>query len=147
VAASARKKKVLFVCIGNMCRSQMAEGFARSIAGDLVEPYSAGTNHTGEVSRQAMAAMEERGIDISRQYSKGLGDVPLLEMDYVVTMGCCSANELCPVTYAGNKIDWPIEDPIGRPIDVFRRVRDDIERRVRELLETIWKENNISSER
>ncbi len=147
VAEGARKKKILFVCVGNMCRSQMAEGFARHIAGDFVEPYSAGTNHSGEVSKQAIAVMEERGIDISLQHSKGLGEVPLDQMDYVVTMGCCSANELCPVTYAGEKIDWPVEDPVGRPADVFRRVRDDIERKVRQLLETIWKENNISSER
>ncbi|MBI4721051.1 MAG: arsenate reductase ArsC [Chitinivibrionia bacterium] len=129
-----------------MCRSQMAEGFARHIAGDLVEPYSAGTNHSGVLSKDACAAMEEIGIDISRQYSKGLGDVPLDEMDYVVTMGCCSASQLCPVTYAGEKIDWPIEDPVGRPMDVFRRVRDDIESRVRQLLETIWRENTISSD-
>lgn len=133
------KVKVLFVCVGNMCRSQMAEGFARHHGSDLIEAYSAGTHHTGQVSRQAIAVMGEKGIDITRQYSKGLEDVPLLEMDYVITLGCCSADELCPVAYRGGKIDWPIEDPIGHSSMIFERVRDDIEIRVNQLLERIWK--------
>lgn len=133
------KIKVLFVCIGNMCRSQMAEGFARHYGEDFVESYSAGTHHTGQVSERAIEVMAEQGIDISRQYSKGLSDVPFMEMDYVVTMGCCSADELCPVAYRGDKIDWPIEDPIGHSSLIFRRVRDDIEDRVKGLLEEIWR--------
>lgn len=133
------KLKVLFVCIGNMCRSQMAEGFARHHGSDLIEPYSAGTHHTGQVSERATAVMKEKGIDITRQYSKGLDDVPLMEMDYVVTMGCCSADDLCPVAYRGDKIDWLIEDPIGHSTMIFNRVRDDIEVRIKQLLEQIWK--------
>jgi len=134
------KKKVLFVCIGNMCRSQMAEGFARAIGGDFVEPFSAGTNATGMVSDIAAAVMSEAGVDISTQWSKPLSEVPIDEMDYVITMGCCSANSLCPVGYIGSRIDWNIEDPIGKPIEYFRRVRDAIEAKVREFLEAIWKE-------
>ena len=134
-----RKIKILFVCIGNMCRSQMAEGFASHYGGDFVEAYSAGTHHTGVVSRHAAAAMMEKGVDISRQYSKGIEDVPFMEMDYVVTMGCCSADQLCPVAYRGDKIDWPIEDPVGHSAMIFERVRDDIEERVKKLLEQIWK--------
>jgi arsenate reductase len=134
------KSTVLFVCIGNMCRSQMAEGFARALGGDFLEPWSAGTNPTGLVSGDAVKVMAEKGIDISEQMSKGLDAVPMAEMDYVVTMGCCSPGKICPVTYAGEKLEWDIEDPIGKPIEVFRRVRDDIERRVRALVERIWKE-------
>lgn len=136
----ARKFKVLFICIGNMCRSQMAEGFARNLGGGIVEPYSAGTNPTGLLSREAVEVMREKGIDISAQHSKGLADVPLEAMDLVVTMGCCSADEVCPVTFNGRKLDWDIEDPIGKPIGTFRRVRDRIEEKVKGLLAEIWRE-------
>jgi len=138
--ASKRKISILFVCIGNMCRSQMAEGFARHLGGDMVEAFSAGTNPTGLLSSQAIEVMKEKGIDITPQYSKGLSDVPVETMDVVVTMGCCRADEVCPVTFAGKKIDWDIEDPIGQPIEVFRRVRDEIEAKVRGLLTELWRE-------
>jgi arsenate reductase len=137
VKKSPKKTKVLFVCIGNMCRSQMAEGFARTLGGDFVEPYSAGTHHTGLVSKETISVMREKGIDISEQYSKGLEDVPLEEMDVVVSMGCSPADELCPVTYLGAKIDWRVEDPIGQPMRAFRKTRDDIEEKVKDLLQTI----------
>lgn len=142
-----KKYKILFTCVGNMCRSQMAEGFARHIGGDFVEPYSAGTHPTGLVADEAIEVMKEKGIDISAHYSKGLDAVPIDEMDYVVTMGCCLPESVCPVTYVGEKVEWDIEDPIGKPIEVFRRVRDDIERRVRNLLEEIWKERGVPSDR
>lgn len=146
-AEAPRKYKVLFVCVGNMCRSQMAEGYARHIAGDFVEPYSAGTNPTGLISTDAIAVMEEKGIDISNQYSKGLKAVPIDEMDFVVTMGCCSPNSICPVTYAGAKVAWDVEDPIGKSREVFLRVRDDIENKIKKFLEKIWKEKDITSEK
>ncbi len=133
------KKKILFVCIGNMCRSQMAEGFARALGGNSVEVYSAGTNHTGLVSAEAIAVMDEKGIDISDQYSKGLEDVPLTEMDYIVSMANRSANELCPPSFQGERIDWRVEDPIGGSKDAFRIIRDDLGERIKQLLESIWK--------
>jgi arsenate reductase (thioredoxin) len=146
-AKAPKKYKVLFVCVGNMCRSQMAEGFARQIASDFVEPYSAGTNPAGQVSLDAIAVMDEMDIDISRQHSKGLDAVPVGEMDFVVTMGCCSADSICPLNYVGGKVDWEIEDPVGRPREVFLRVRDTIEGKVKKLLEEIWKEKDIKSEK
>jgi len=135
-----KKIKILFVCIGNMCRSQMAEGFARSIGGDMVEVYSAGTAPTGMLSPEAVEVMREKGIDISGHYSKGIDEVPLDEMDVVVSMGCCSAGELCPLGFEGKKVDWVVEDPIGKPIEFFRRVRDGIEEKVRSLLDQLWRE-------
>ncbi len=134
-----KKKKILFVCIGNMCRSQMAEGFARSMGSDLVEAFSAGINHTGMVSEKTIAAMEDKGIDISQQRSKGLSDVPLLEMDYIVNMATSSADDVCPPSYKGERLVWRVLDPIGESKEYFESVRDDIERRVKGLLESIWK--------
>jgi arsenate reductase len=135
------KKNVLFVCIGNMCRSQMAEGFARSMGSDIVEAYSAGISHTGVISERAIAVMEEKGIDISRQRSKGLDELPLLEMDYIINMATSSADDVCPPSYAGEKLVWRVLDPIGESTECFESVRDDIEKRVKGLLQTIWKGN------
>ena len=129
------KKKILFICIGNMCRSPMAEGFAREMGGGDLEVYSAGTNPTGVVSEDAIMMMEEIGIDIAGQRSSGLDDAPLDEIDVAVSMAPVSARRLMPETYAGRAIDWKVRDPIGSSLGTFREVRDNIERRVRELLE------------
>ncbi|MEE8638387.1 MAG: arsenate reductase ArsC [Candidatus Margulisiibacteriota bacterium] len=128
------KKKILFACIGNCCRSQMAEGFAKKLAGDKFEIYSAGTKPAGFVHPDAIAVMKELGIDISPHYSKGFDQVPAKEFDYVVTMGC---SKTCPVVPTKEKIDWEIEDPIGQPIEVFRRVRDDIKAKIEEFLSSL----------
>ena len=126
------KKKILFACIGNCCRSQMAEGFAKKLAGDKFDIYSAGTRPAGFVHPDAIAVMKEAGIDISSQYSKGINQVPEKNFDYLVTMGC---GETCPFVPTKEKVDWQIEDPIGQPIEVFRRVRDDIKARVEGFFE------------
>jgi arsenate reductase len=139
------KKKILFVCIGNMCRSQMAEGFARDYGGDSFDVYSAGTSATGVVSTEVIEVMEEKGIDISEQTSKGLEEVPVEEMDVVVSMARRSASEICPSDFKGEKIDWVVEDPIGGPMDGFRIVRDEIEEKVRALLKSIWEGHPASS--
>ena len=125
--------KILFVCIGNTCRSQMAEGFARFYGRGKVEVKSAGTSAAGVVNRTAIEMMKEKEIDISSQTSKQLTGEILDWADIVVTMGCCSADDLCPVSFRGRKMDWPIEDPLGKDTGVFRKVRDDIEKRVKEL--------------
>lgn len=125
------KKSILFACVGNACRSQMAEGFAKKMAGDRFDIYSAGTRPAGFVAPEAVQVMKEAGIDISSQYSKGFDRVPAIEYDYLVTMGC---EETCPVVAARERIEWQIDDPIGQPIEVFRRVRDDIEAKVKELI-------------
>lgn len=127
-------KKILFVCVGNTCRSQMAEGFAKALGNGSVEVRSAGTSAAGHVNRATAEAMNELGIDISGQQSKQLTDEMIDWADVVVTLGCCSADMLCPTDFKGKKIDWKIEDPLGRPPEVMRRVRDDIEQKVKDLL-------------
>jgi len=128
------KTRILFVCIGNMCRSPMAEGFARELGGDFVEVYSAGTHPTGVVSEDSIEMMHEVKIDISRQASKGLKDVPLADMDIVISMAPARAATLVPRGFKGRTLDWDIDDPVGRSLSVFRRVRGEIETHVRDLL-------------
>lgn len=126
--------KVLFVCVGNTCRSQMAEGFAKFYGNGKVEVRSAGTAASGFVNKSTIEAMKEIGIDISAQTSKQLTDEMLDWADLVVTMGCCSASDLCPVSFKGKMYDWKIGDPLGRPWEVMQQVRQDIEDKVKGLL-------------
>ena len=123
--------RLLFVCVENSCRSQMAEGFARAIGRDRVEAYSAGSRPSGEVDERAIAFMSEVGIGLVGQRSKGLNDLPPGAWDYIVTMGCGDA---CPNVPAHHRIDWDLPDP--KPLDDagFRTVRDQIARRVAALL-------------
>jgi len=113
----------------------MAEGFALSYGARRVKVRSAGTSAAGFVNETTIEVMREKGIDISAQTSDQLTNEALEWADIVVTMGCCSADEICPLSYKGKKYDWPIEDPLGRPIGETRRIRDDIERRVKGLIE------------
>ena len=139
---SSGKKKVLFVCIGNMIRSQMAEGFARNGGSAFVEAYSAGVHHTGMVSEEAVHVMYEKGIDIRRHNSKGLGDVPLEEMDYIVNMSGYTNESVFPASLPATFITWKIGDPLGGSVAQFRTVRDEIQTRVDELLRRIWRESS-----
>ncbi|HET7904268.1 MAG TPA: arsenate reductase ArsC [Candidatus Eisenbacteria bacterium] len=124
--------RVLFVCVENSCRSQMAEGFARAIGGDRVAAQSAGSRPSGVVNERAIAFMREKGIDLAAQASKGLDDLPAgVTWDAVVTMGCGDA---CPTLPARLRLDWELPDPKHLPDDEFRAVRDEIEARVRALL-------------
>ncbi|MEW6227036.1 MAG: arsenate reductase (thioredoxin) [Bacillota bacterium] len=132
------KRKVLFLCTGNSCRSQMAEGFLRALGGDKWEAYSAGLDPRG-VNPRAIEAMKEVGIDISHQTSKGIDPRLIDEVDMVITL-CGSADEACPVTPPHvRRIHWPLEDPAratgtpGQVLNTFRRVRDEIRRRVEGL--------------
>ena len=129
-------KRVLFVCVHNSCRSQMAEGFARHLGGDEVEAYSAGSAPSGEVDAGAIATMAEVGIDISGHSSKSLDAIPQVEYDFVVTMGCGDA---CPFVRAKRREDWGIADPKGRSVEAYRRARDEIRLRVEELLKLLEK--------
>ena len=130
-------KTMLFLCTGNACRSQMAEGFAREMLPAGWQARSAGRVAAG-VHPLTVEVMQEAGVDISQQYSKTVGALPIDEIDYVVTL-CGSAQEHCPVfPKAVAREHWPIEDPIaaagdGDVRDVFRRVRDDIRRRIQDL--------------
>ena len=135
-----RKTKVLFVCIGNMCRSPMAEGFAQKFGGDILDVYSAGTNATGVVSEDSIELMRELKIDISKAVSNGLRAVPLAEMDVVVSMAPVPARSLVPRDFKGRTIDWKVEDPVGKSLAVFRRVRDELEVLVKRLVDDIRRE-------
>ncbi len=126
------KLKVLFVCVENSCRSQIAEGFARKYGGDRVEAYSAGSKPSGVVNPDAIRVMGEIGIDISKNVSKGFADLPVKNFDYVVTMGC---QDVCPFIPARENIAWQIEDPKGKPPEVFRCIRDEIGNQVKALLD------------
>jgi arsenate reductase len=126
--------KLLFVCIENSNRSQMAEAFARIHGGDRVEAYSAGSRPSGVVNPKAIESMRELGYDLSTHTSKSLDAIPGVEFDHVITMGC---GDECPWVPAKHREDWDIPDPKGMPPDEFRRVRDEIERRVKSLLASV----------
>jgi arsenate reductase len=115
----------------------MAEGFARTLGGDAFEIYSAGTNPTGFVSEDAIEIMRELKIDISRQRSDGLAAVPVADMDIVVSMAPVPARKLVPRGFAGVAIDWKVQDPVGKSLTVFRRVRDEIHVRVTDLIDQV----------
>jgi len=121
---------VLFLCVHNAGRSQMAAGWLRELAGDRVEVRSAGSEPGVAVNPVAAAAMAERGIDTAAHEPRRLGDETLRGVDLVVTMGCGDA---CPVVPGVRYVDWDLPDPAGRPIEAVRPIRDEIERRVRGL--------------
>lgn len=125
---------IVFVCVGNACRSQMAEGFARAIAGDKLDIWSAGSRPAGFVLREAVASMKELGIDISRHHSKGIADLPYEKFDFVFTMGC---DDECPLVPAVKREDWQIPDPTGSSPEYLRQVRDLIRNKVVALLGSI----------
>src|SRR5947208_18566 len=123
-------KRVLFVCVENSNRSQMAEAFARIHGGDGVEAVSAGSRPSGRVNPKAVEAMREVGYDLTAHRSKGLDDVAGAEFDAAVTMGC---GDECPSLAARRREDWQIPDPKEMPSEQFQVVRDLIERKVKEL--------------
>ena len=127
-------KKVLFVCVENSCRSQMAEGFARLFGKGIFEPYSAGSKPAGKVDPLAVEVMKEAGIDISSQKSKGFNDLSIKEFDMVITLGC---GDVCPFVPAKEHIEWKIDDPKGKDIGFFRIAREQIKDHVNRLAESI----------
>jgi len=125
---------VMFVCVHNAGRSQMAQGFLSHLAGDRVEVRSSGTMPADQVNPSAVEAMKELGIDISSAKPKILTDEDVRASDYVITMGCGDA---CPF-YPGKKyLDWKLEDPAGKGVEAVRPIRDEIKRRVEELIAEI----------
>ncbi|RBY98015.1 heat-shock protein HtpX [Blastococcus sp. TF02-8] len=122
---------VLFVCVHNAGRSQMAAGWLRHLAGDAVEVRSAGSLPGDQVNPSAVRAMSEVGIDISDQRPRVLTEGAVESSDVVITMGCGDA---CPVLPGKRYLDWPLEDPAGQGVEAVRPIRDEIERRVRGLL-------------
>jgi protein-tyrosine-phosphatase len=130
-SAATDTPEVLFVCVHNAGRSQMAAGLLERFADGRVRVRSAGSEPADEINPSARAVMAEIGIDIGREFPKPLTDEAVREADAVITMGCGDA---CPF-YPGKRYeDWDLEDPAGKDIDTVRRIRDEIEQRVRGLL-------------
>ncbi len=124
-------KTVLFVCIENSNRSQMAEAFVKLLAVDKLESFSAGSRPSGVVNPRAIKAMAELGYDLSTHKSTGLEDLPADAFDYVITIGCGDA---CPHIAANMRLDWALPDPRAMAPDEFNVVRDTIRDRVTELI-------------
>ncbi len=127
-------KRLLFVCVENSCRSQIAEAFARIHGNGKLEIYSAGSRPSGKVNPNAIESMREIGYDLARHGSKSLADIPAVEYDFAVTMGC---GDECPFVRAKQREDWMIQDPKNLPPDQFRKIRDEIEKKVKEILTRI----------
>jgi len=124
-------KRIVFVCVENSCRSQIAEAFARIHGNDRIEIYSAGSHPSGIVNPKAIDVMREKGYDLRKHHSKSLQDIPQEEYEYAVTMGC---GDECPALRARHREDWNIPDPKTMPMEEFRTMRDLIEVKVKDLL-------------
>ncbi|MSV36899.1 MAG: heat-shock protein HtpX [Actinobacteria bacterium] len=122
---------MLFLCIHNAGRSQMAAGFARELSGDKVLILSGGSEPADKINSVAVEVMKEIGIDISSYVPQKYNDELLNAVDVVVTMGC---GDTCPYIPGKRYVDWPLDDPKGQPLDEVRRIRDEIKNRVTELL-------------
>lgn len=122
---------VLFLCVHNAGRSQMAAGFMRTLGGDSVEVFSAGSEPAASLNPSAVEAMREVGIDIATETPRRWTEEMIGSVDVVVTMGC---GDTCPFVPGTRYVDWEIEDPAGKGLDLVRPIRDELERRVKALL-------------
>jgi protein-tyrosine-phosphatase len=129
-----KKSSVLFVCVHNAGRSQMAAGFLRELAGDRVEVLSAGTQPKNEINPMAIQAMAELGIDIAEQQPKVLTEEAVKASDYVITMGC---GDQCPWFPGKIYLDWVLDDPAGLGVEAVRPIRDKIQELVTALVAEI----------
>ena len=127
-------KKVLFACVENSCRSQMAEGFANIHGTNVLMPFSAGSKASGELNNKAVVAMEEIGYDLKNHKSKGLDEFSDLKFDYLITLGC---NDKCPNIETKLRKEWDIPDPKNMNLEDFFKVRDLIEKKVLSLIDLI----------
>ena len=130
----SKKASVLFVCVHNAGRSQMAAGYLQALAGDRVEVRSAGSAPKNEVNPSAVAAMLEEGIDISANTPKVLSDEAVKASDYVITMGC---GDTCPFFPGKTYLDWVLDDPAGQGVEAVRPIRDKIRAHIEELIAEI----------
>jgi arsenate reductase (thioredoxin) len=126
-----RRTTILFLCVHNAGRSQMAAAFARELGGDEVNVLSAGSEPASSLNPAVIEAMRERGIDLAGQVPKLLTSEMAMDANVVVTMGCGDA---CPVYAHKRYVDWELTDPAGQPLPIVRQIRDDIEGRVRSLI-------------
>lgn len=134
-------KKILFVCIGNSCRSQMAEGFARKYGADVLEPYSAGLAPAQIVQPLTKKVMLDKNIDIEKQWPKEITSLPLQQFDLLINMSGAKLPERIAIPIR----DWKVEDPIGRPEEVYTAVRDQIEQLVMRLILELRRETKSTS--
>lgn len=128
-----QRRKILFVCIGNAIRSQMAEAFAKHLGPDIIDPLSAGLYPAGHIPPFTTEVMKEKGIALDGQYSKSLYEVPLNDVHRIINMS--GEPLLGPLQRLA--IDWPVDDPIGRPIAAYRKARDTIEQRMVDLIHSL----------
>ena len=135
-----QKKTILFVCVENAGRSQMAEGFFRKYASEEFEPVSAGTKPTSQINPIVVQAMSEVGVDIKQQRPKDITEDMMRNSTKIINMGCMDKS-FCPTLFIPNLIDWGIEDPKGKSIEKVREIRDDIEQRVKQLVTNLPKDN------
>lgn len=131
-APNFKMKKILFVCVENSCRSQMAEAFAKIHGKDVMESYSAGSRASGKVNEKALRAMREVGYDLAVHQSKSLNDIPDIEYDFAITMGC---GDECQNVRAKQREDWAIPDPKNMNEQEFNEIRDMIQQKVLSLVE------------
>ena len=129
-------KKILFVCVENAGRSQMAEAFAKAYGTTKIEAASAGTMPSNEVNPIVVRVMQEKGIDLSVNKPKLITNQMVQEADVIIVMGC-SADGFCPAPLLNKVVDWGIEDPKGKPIEKVRETRDEIENKVKKLINEI----------
>jgi arsenate reductase len=136
-----KDKAILFVCVENAGRSQMAEGFFnQKYAPKGYRAVSAGTRPSSQINLLAVQVMKEAGIDISSQRSKIITEDMIKGSEKSVNMGCMN-NLDCPMLFINNVVDWGIEDPKGKPIEKVREIRDEIEKRVKEIAESLQRQN------
>lgn len=127
-------KNILFVCIENSCRSQMAEAFAHMHGNEFLKAYSSGSRPSGTVNPRAISFMDELGYDLSTHKSIPLSEIPNVKYEYAITMGC---GDECPSVDAEHHIDWGIEDPKNLDAAEFRKIRSVIEQKVKTLLKNL----------
>ena len=127
-------KNILFVCVENSNRSQMAQAFATIYGKDKVIAYSSGSRPSGKINPKAIAAMQEFGYDLSNHQSKSLDEIPVVEYEYAITMGC---GDECPLVNAKHREDWQLPDPRSMEPEEFNKVRDEIKKKVTDLLNRI----------
>ena len=136
-----QRTKVLFVCVGNSCRSQLAEAIARHHAPDLIEAESAGTRPLGFVARETLAVLQENGIRAEGHYSKSIDDARILfEPEMVINMSGRRLNGMFP---GAAVVDWEIEDPFGDDLETYQRIYAAIEKRVKKLVMDLRKEQSV----
>ena len=127
-------KHVLFVCVENSCRSQLAEAFGHLLGKDIMQVYSSGSRPSGKVNEKAIASMQAIGYDLTTHDSKSLQQIPAIEYDYVITMGC---GDECPYVRGKVRQDWGIPDPKHLDSLAFAQIRDLIKQKVMDLIQQI----------